>query len=46
MKQILIELFILLLTILLFLIGMSQFYQPNQPKSSLSSNIHTSAYYL
>lgn len=34
MKQLLIELFILLLPILLFLIGMSQFNQPNKQNLS------------
>lgn len=31
MKQILVELFVLLLTILLFLFGMNQFHQPANP---------------
>lgn len=40
MKQIIVELFVLLLTILLFLIGMSQFRQPNNSKSTLPQTIH------
>ncbi|GAX04141.1 hypothetical protein IWT140_01779 [Secundilactobacillus pentosiphilus] len=40
MKQILVELFVLLLTILLFLFGMSQFHQPNSSKSAQPQAIH------
>ncbi|WP_156301787.1 hypothetical protein [Secundilactobacillus similis] len=42
MKNVLVELFVLLLTILLFLIGMTQFNQPNHPKHQRLSVMSTS----
>ena len=44
MKQVLVELFVLLLTILLFLIGMTQFHQPGKSRSSAPQNIHYDVY--
>lgn len=44
MKQVLVELFVLLLTILLFLIGMTQFHQPGKSRSSMPKNIHCYVY--
>lgn len=44
MKQVLVELFVLLLTILLFLIGMTQFHQPGKSRSSAPQNIHSDVY--
>ncbi|GAX01001.1 hypothetical protein C5L25_000209 [Secundilactobacillus silagei JCM 19001] len=44
MKQILVELFVLLLTILLFLFGMNQFHQPSKSRSALPSNIQINVY--
>lgn len=45
MKQVLVELFVLLLTILLFLFGMTQFHQPDKSKSSAPQNIHLNVYF-
>ncbi|MTV82484.1 hypothetical protein [Secundilactobacillus folii] len=39
MKQLIVELFVLLLTILLFLIGMTQFHQPAKTRSSLPAPV-------
>lgn len=44
MKQVVVELFVLLLTILLFLIGMTQFHQPSKSGSALPQVIHHSVY--
>lgn len=44
MKQVIIELFVLLLTILLFLIGMTQFNQPSKSKSHQNLIIHQNVY--
>ncbi|MCH5462129.1 hypothetical protein HC026_05555 [Lactobacillus sp. LC28-10] len=44
MKQVLVELFVLLLTILLLLIGMTQFHQPGKSKSTQPQMMHSTEY--